>query len=110
MSYGERLMVFLLNFINNLKSMIKPSQLRNNSLVAFAVIFCRLCFAQTEQITFNSFLASVEKDHPLALRAENNLDYASAQSKAARGSYDPVLNSSIESKQFNSLNYFTHAE
>ncbi|HET6226996.1 MAG TPA: TolC family protein, partial [Bacteroidia bacterium] len=52
----------------------------------------------------------MKKEHPLALRAENNVVYANAQLKAARGNYDPFLNSSIESKQFNSFNYFTYGE
>ncbi|HSH68222.1 MAG TPA: hypothetical protein VLB84_21005, partial [Bacteroidia bacterium] len=61
-------------------------------------------------MTYNGFVNAMKKEHPLALRAENNTDYANAQFKAAKGNYDPVLNSTIESKQFNSLNYFTYGE
>ena len=83
---------------------------KNNWVTAYLLLLCNLCLAQSEQLTFNSFLNTIKTEHPLALRAANNTDYANAQYKAAKGNYDPVLNSSVESKQFKSLNYFTYGE
>ena len=45
--------------------------------------------------------------NPLADRANNTNEFGRAQLKAAKGNFDPQLSSSIESKQFNSSNYFT---
>ncbi|HRG53392.1 MAG TPA: hypothetical protein PLL00_11200 [Bacteroidia bacterium] len=84
--------------------------IKSNWLAAYVLLLSNSCFGQSEQMTFNGFVTSMKKEHPLALRAENNIDYANAQFNAARGNYDPFLSSSIESKQFNSLNYFTYGE
>ncbi len=86
------------------------NHIKNKWLAAYALLLSSSSFGQSEQLTFNGFITSMKKEHPLALRAENNTDYGNAQLKAARGNYDPFLNSSIESKQLNSLNYFTYGE
>jgi outer membrane protein TolC len=81
---------------------------KKSSLTFFLVIAGGMCLSQTHlSYNYNSFLNSVKDANPLATRAENSGAYGKAMLKAAKGGFDPQLSSSIESKQFNSYNYFT---
>lgn len=82
--------------------------LNKYSLVVILTLICPFGFAQSGNLfDYNSFLLEVRKNNPLAARADNNIEYGKVQLKAAKGNFDPQLNSFIESKQFNSLDYFT---
>ncbi len=59
------------------------------------------------QLSYQTFLLNVVQNNPLAKKAENEIKYADAQYKAARGNYDPILSGNYEQKQFNGTNYFT---
>jgi outer membrane protein TolC len=58
-------------------------------------------------MSYDDFLSIVKQGNPLAKRASNNKEYGKRQFKAAKGNFDPQINSSIENKQFNSIHYFT---
>ncbi len=82
--------------------------LKRNSIVFLLAGLSSFCLGQTAaSYQYNSFLQSVKELSPLAGKAKNSGNYGKAQLKAARGNYDPVLSSGIESKQFKSTNYFT---
>jgi len=83
---------------------------KRNSIILALVILNRLGHAQslaTYSFDYNTFLSSVKENNPLAGKANNNLEYGKAQLNAAKGNFDPQLYSTIDSKQFNSYNYFT---
>lgn len=80
---------------------------KRSSLSLLLSILYGLCISQTTSYNYNSFLNSVKNTNPLSARSENSGDYGKAQLKAAKGNFDPQLSSNIESKQFNSYNYFT---
>lgn len=82
--------------------------IKNNLLILVMVLHGQVCSGQVEQMSFNDFLLLVKKENPLASKAENYKAYANAQLNAAKGNYDPLLSSSIESKQFNASNYYTY--
>lgn len=80
-----------------------------NSLIALLMGLGEMCLSQTALMyNYNAFLSSVKEANPLSKRAENNIAYGRAQLKASQGNFDPQLGSNIESKQFNSSNYFTY--
>lgn len=84
--------------------------LKRNSFTLALVIVVGICLSQTvPEYSYNTFLNSVKEANPLSKRAENYNAYAKVQLKAAQGNFDPQLASNIESKQFNSTNYFTYA-
>ncbi|MBS1635668.1 MAG: TolC family protein [Bacteroidetes bacterium] len=56
---------------------------------------------------YNSFLDAIRESNPLACKAENSRAYGQSLFNAARGNYDPLLSAGMESKQFNSSNYYT---
>lgn len=83
--------------------------LKRNSLTLLLISFGGICLSQTAPVfSYNTFLNSVKEGNPLSKRAENNTAYGKAQLRAAQGNFDPQLGSNIESKQFNSSNYFTY--
>ncbi|MDZ4665653.1 MAG: TolC family protein [Bacteroidota bacterium] len=84
-------------------------KLKKNSIAVVLILYSYAYLAQTPNFTYNSFIISVKQNNPLAKRAENNSEYAKAQLTAAKGNFDPQLNSYIDNKQFNSGNYFTVA-
>lgn len=59
---------------------------------------------------YNSYLAYIKNNHVLAKQASNQNEIAKRQLAAARGNYDPKLNSDIQNKYFNSKNYYTVAK
>lgn len=63
-------------------------------------------------ITYNDYILSIKTNYPLVKRAGNLVDQANYNYNAARGNYDPVINSAYENKFYNSKNYFSvlHAE
>lgn len=83
--------------------------IKNSILTGLIILGCEICLSQSSQnISYNEFLFLVKQGNPLALKAENNIEYARTQMKAANGNYDPQLNTFVEKKQFNSLEYFTY--
>ncbi|MDP1800417.1 MAG: TolC family protein [Bacteroidota bacterium] len=83
--------------------------LRRNSLILLLIGLGGICLSQTSSVfSYNTFLNSVKEANPLSKRAENNNAYGKAKLRAAQGNFDPQLGSNIESKQFNSSNYFTY--
>lgn len=82
---------------------------KRNSLTLVLIGLVGICLSQTVSLySYNTFLNSVKEANPLSKKAENNIMYGKAQLKAAQGNFDPQLGSNIESKQFNSSNYFTY--
>ena len=82
---------------------------KRNSLTLVLMGLVGICLSQTVSLySYNTFLNSVKETNPLSKKAENNIIYGKAQLKAAQGNFDPQLGSNIESKQFNSSNYFTY--
>lgn len=80
-----------------------------NNIGAFLLAFMSMISAHgQEAVTYTSFLRSVRENNPLSQKAANMLSYAEFQQKAARGGFDPQLNSAVENKQFNSYHYFTN--
>ncbi len=59
---------------------------------------------------YNSYLAYIKNNHVLAKQANNQSEIAKRQLAAARGNYDPKINSDIQNKYFNSKNYYTVAK
>ena len=82
--------------------------LNKHSLVFILTVVCQFGFSQSDSLLdYNSFLLEVRKSNPLAARADNNIEYGKVQLKAAKGNFDPQLNSFVERKKFNTIDYFT---
>lgn len=79
-----------------------------NSLVFGLVLLVTPGLAQVETLTYNSFLRAVRENNPLSQRAENIYAFGDFQRRAAKGNFDPQLNSHVENKQFNGYHYFTN--
>lgn len=84
------------------------ARIKSSCLALILIVLSKFCFSQTTY-SYNSFLKSVKEINPLSERALNTGAYGKAQLKAAKGNFDPLLSSNIESKQFNASNYFTFA-
>lgn len=89
-------------------------RIRKNKIlvVLFVINFICLSLSSQNGITYNEFITTIKNNHPLIERAQNISIQGNYLVNAARGSYDPTINSNYENKFFNSKNYFSllHAE
>ncbi len=84
-------------------------QVKNSILILTILLGYEICLSQSSQnIDYNNFLISVKEKNPLALKAENNIEYGNAQLRAAKGGFDPQLDLALEKKLFNSINYYNY--
>lgn len=82
---------------------------RNSILLLQILLFVINSTAQSnKELSYRKFLSLVKSTNLQAQKAENNLPFADYQLKAAKGNFDPQLNSSFNSKQYNSKNYFNY--
>jgi outer membrane protein TolC len=80
-------------------------------LIALYVLF-GFSLKSQNAVSYNDFILSIKTNYPLVKKAGNLVEQANYNYNAARGNYDPVVNSAYENKFFNSKNYFSvmHAE
>lgn len=85
---------------------------KNSFVIFFFLIFLSNPLASQEFISiyYKSFLDNIRSNHPLARVATNYADIAAYQLKAARGNYDPLIQSGIENKYYSATNYYTLAQ
>lgn len=85
---------------------------RNKNLILFFWLFLVSCAFSQETLNLNyaAYVDAVRKNNPLILAANNYTAIGRSQYEAARGNYDPVFNTSIDSKYFNKTNYYNIAE
>ena len=57
-------------------------------------------------VSFDSFMEMVKANHPLSKQADLLLKSGDANLRKARGSFDPVLKSTYDNKQFDDKNYY----
>ncbi len=66
--------------------------------------------AQVQQdsavVNFNSFMELVKANHPMSKQADLLLETGDATLRKAKGSFDPILKSTYDSKQFDDKNYY----
>lgn len=81
-------------------------------VILFILNFIYLSLSSQGGITYNEFITTIKNNHPLIERAQNISEQGKYLLNAARGSYDPMINSNYENKFFSSKNYFSllHAE
>lgn len=87
--------------------------MKRNKVFILFFLFFNLAngFSQENfDLSYSKFVEIVRKNNPLALVANNFNDIARSQYEASRGNYDPVFNSSIDSKYFNKTNYYNIAQ
>ena len=82
--------------------------MRKSVVIVLVLVMLQLHAQNISEISYQTFVESVLKHNPLAKRADNELNYANLQLKAARGQYDPMLSGEYEQKQFNGNNYYTN--
>jgi outer membrane protein TolC len=83
---------------------------RNNSLLFY--IFICLIFSikgngQDSKLSYDDFISNILKNHPLTERAKNESKTGELNLRAARGSYDPLINGNFDQKQFSGSNYYS---
>lgn len=57
-------------------------------------------------VSFDAFMAIVRVNHPLSKQADLLLETGDANLRKAKGSFDPMLKSTYDSKQFDDKNYY----
>lgn len=82
--------------------------MKSNLITTVTFFLLPLClFAQQHIIiSYNSFIENVKKNNPVVAKAHNVATIGEMQYSAARGHYDPLLNSSTENKYYNSTGYY----
>lgn len=67
--------------------------------------------AQTDScLSYETFIALVQQNHPIAIQANIQLKSAEANVYKARGAFDPLLYGTVDSKDFDDKNYFKKIE
>ena len=67
------------------------------------LLFCSLAWGQEQnpkEFSYNEFLGYVKKYHPLAKRAQLEINQAQANLMMARGGFDPKIEADFDQKQF----------
>ena len=62
------------------------------------------------ELSLNDFLKIVQENHPLAKQAQLLIKQAQAYKLQAKGNFDPVLFMDYNSKEFNSLEYYSQQQ
>lgn len=78
-------------------------------LLAFSVQFyTQATFSQGDStlISFESFMQVVKANHPLSKQADLLVESGSSNLRKAKGSFDPILKSNYDQKQFDGKNYY----
>ena len=79
----------------------------------FILIFLLFIRAQTgigqedtSYVSFNMFMSIVKSNHPISKQGDLLLESGDANLRKAKGSFDPVLKSNYDKKQFDGKNYY----
>ncbi len=85
---------------------------KNRGLILLFLFFYSTSGFSQESLNLNylNFVDIVRKNNPVSLVANNYAEMARSQYQASRGNYDPVINTSIDSKYFNKTNYYNIAQ
>lgn len=78
-------------------------------LILLSVLtIAQLSFGQsdTSYVSFDVFLQIVKSNHPVSKQAELLLQSGDANLRKAKGSFDPILKSTYDQKQFDGKNYY----
>lgn len=85
-----------------------------NTVFFILLINCLLFLNSKGQktVSYNDYINGIKENYPMVNRANNIAQQGVYNYNAARGNYDPVINSYYENKYYNSKNYFSilHAE
>lgn len=79
----------------------------NKLLVILLVITHFSIDAQNTILSYNSFIANVLTNNPLAKKANNETQFATLKYKTALGNYDPLINADYSEKQLSGKNYYS---
>lgn len=74
------------------------------------LLFCSLAWGQEQnpkEFSYNEFLGYVKKYHPLAKRAQLEINQAQANLMMARGGFDPKIEADFDQKQFKGKEYYS---
>lgn len=74
------------------------------------LLFCSLTWGQEQnpkEFNYNEFLGYVKKYHPLAKRAQLEINQAQANLMMARGGFDPKIEADFDQKQFKGKEYYS---
>ncbi len=75
------------------------------SLVLYSVVAAQPI---RDSLSFKVYVQYILQYHPVALQANTLPDYARAQLRATRGSFDPSIQTSTNTKQYNDKNYYRY--
>lgn len=80
------------------------------SLMAMSFCSFQLIAQNDSCLSYESFMAIVQQNHPIALQANINVQSAEANIFKARGNFDPYIFGNLDSKDFDDKNYFKKIE
>lgn len=76
------------------------------SLLAFSLNLQATNLADSLVVSFDAYLDMVKAYHPISKQADLLLESGDANLRKARGSFDPILKSMYDNKQFDEKNYY----
>ena len=76
------------------------------SLLGFSLKLQATNLADSVVVSFDAYLDMVKAYHPIGKQADLLLESGDANLRKARGSFDPILKSMYDNKQFDEKNYY----